>query len=158
MLVGGEYKCPPEPASRPDWPRGDLSLFEFYPHKLLPRTVLSTHTVLSWYSTHKRLCKSRWNTKMVHDKKPHIRYRYCFFQLSRNSTVKPQRSDPPSAYSHVTSSAIGHFVNLSLCLCTLDHTKQRYQQPPWYTHPFLYRCTVSSCWFGSQLAASLENT
>ena len=40
--LGGEYKCPPEPASRPDWPRGDLSQFEFYPHKLLPRTALST--------------------------------------------------------------------------------------------------------------------
>ena len=66
MLVGAEYKCPPEPVSRPDWPRGDLSLFEFYPHKLLPRTVLSTHTVLSLYSTHNLwLYKSRCNTKNV---------------------------------------------------------------------------------------------
>ena len=42
-----EYKCPLEPACRPDWPRGDLSLFEFYPHKLLPRqTAFSTHSFI----------------------------------------------------------------------------------------------------------------
>ena len=82
--VCGEYKCPPEPASRPDWPRGDLSQFEFYPHKLLPRTALSTHSFILIFNPLKMLESLKYKQQISQ------LAIFCEFQ-----SLKPQRCDPP---------------------------------------------------------------
>lgn len=74
-----------------------------------PRTVLSLHS--THFMTH------FWCALDARLSRESLGWKEHNWQLSVNSRAKPQRSDPPSAKSQVTSSAIGHFVNLSLCLC-----------------------------------------
>ena len=150
-----EYKCPPEPASRPDWPRGDLSLFEFYPHKLLPRTVLSTHSfILIFIPLYGRMHEWWWFKGQVHQKESSI---YTVDITIANFLGIPQWSlwglIPPRPCPMWPAVLL---PTLSICHFAFahnhhhhHHTKQIYMllKPPW--SPRFH--SPSSCWLVGEL-------
>ena len=109
----------------------------------MPRTVSATRAVLSLIF---KLLISTIHTldARLKQRKPCIQTAaFTIDKFLSSSTVKPQRSYPPLVQSPVTSSAIGHFVNLSLCLCKPTTTTNKYRQQS----PF-------SCWLGSPFVRS----